>query len=123
MNQGRYIFAQILDFFPRYEFQKCVEKYKGDYRVRTLTCWDQFLTMMFGQLTFRESIRSIILCLHAQKKKLYHLGFRSIVARKTLADANERRDWKIYQDFALHLIKEARRLYVNNNELKTPQFF
>ncbi len=116
MYTGRYIFSQILDFIPRYQFQKCVDKYQGDLRIRSFKCWDQLLAMIFGQLTFRESLRSIVICLSIQKNKLYHLGFNSTVARKTLLDANEKRDWRIYQNFALILIKEARTLYVGDNK-------
>lgn len=116
MNLGRYIFSQLQDFIPRYQFQKCVNKYKGDYRIRSLTCWNQFLAMMFGQLTFRESLRSIILCLSVHEDKFYHLGFSATITKTTLVDANEQRDWRIYQDFALILIKEARSLYIGDNE-------
>lgn len=116
MYKGKFIFTQLIEFLPVYKFNLCVEKYNGNNRVRTFPCWDQLLAMMFGQLTFRESMRSIITCLTAQKRKLYHLGFRSDVARKTLADANEKRDWRIYQDFAQVLIKEARELYIDDNE-------
>ena len=112
----KYIFTQIMWFCPKYEFDKCVKKYNGNYRYRTLTCWEQFLAMSFGQITFRDSFRSIITCLHSQKQKLYHLWFKSLVARKTLLDANEKRDWRIYQDFAHILIAQARKLYFNDNE-------
>jgi len=117
MNKGRYVFSQLLDFIPRYEFQKCTDKYKGDYRIRNLKCWDQFLVMMFGQLTFRESLRSVVLCLRIHTRKMYHLGFTNAeIARKTLSDANENRDWRIYQELALILIKKARRLYLEDNQ-------
>jgi len=116
MYKGRFIFSQILDFIPRYEFQKCVNKYNGDRGVRFLKCWDQFLTMMFGQLTFRESLRSTILCLNIHKEKFYHLSIYSEIRRKTLSDANEKRDWRIYQEFAFVLIKKAQKLYLKDNQ-------
>lgn len=119
MNQGRYVFSQLTDFIPRYELEKCVQKYKGDYKIRTFSCWDQFLAMSFGQLTFRSSLRSIIICLNAHQGKLYHVGFRSKVARKTLTDANESRDWRIYADFAQVLIAEVRTLYVGDHPFVT----
>ena len=119
MNQGRYVFSQLTDFIPRYELEKCVKKYKGDYKVKSFSCWDQFLAMGFGQITFRSSLRSIITCLNAHRGKLYHVGFRSTVARKTLTDANESRDWRIYADFAQVLISEARRLYVGDHPFVT----
>lgn len=115
MNHGRYVFSQLADFIPRYELQKSIDKYNGDYRVRYLKCWDQFLAMSFGQITCRESMRSIITCLNAHKEKLYHLGFRSDIAKMTLLNANERRNWKIYEDFAQKLIIETRRLYNGEN--------
>lgn len=95
----------------RYQFQECAKRYGGEYRARRLSCWEQFLALAFGQLSFRESLRDIVVCLSAQREKLYHLGFRSGIARATLADANERRDWRIYGDYAEILIKEAQRLY------------
>lgn len=116
MNHGKYVFSQLTDFIPRYELQKCVSRYKGDHRARELKCWDQFLAMGFGQITCRESMRSVAICLDAHRDKLYHLGFRSAVARKTLSDANERRNWRIYEDFARVLIAEARRLYAEDGE-------
>lgn len=116
MYQGKYVFAQLIEFIPIYKFNVCVNKYKGNNRVRDFTCWDQLLAMMFGQITFRESLRSIVVCLNAQKDKLYHLGFRKNVMKTTLLRANEKRNWKIYQNFAQVLIKEARELYVGDNE-------
>ena len=118
MNNGRYAFSRLTDFIPRYELQKCINKYKGDYRTRELKCWDQFLAMCFGQITHRESMRSVITCLNAHRDKLYHLGFRSEIARKTLADANESRDWRIYADFAQVLIAMAKKLYTGNEEFE-----
>jgi hypothetical protein len=111
MNSGKTIFAQLMDFLPAYEFRKCVERYQGHYKVQSFSCWDQFLSLAFAQLTYRESLRDIETCLRAAGSKLYHLGFRSPVARNTLANANAVRDWRIYADFAQVLIAEARRLY------------
>lgn len=111
MNQGRTVFSQVMDFLPMYEFRKCVNRYNGNYRVRSFSCLDQFLAMAFAQLTYRESLRDIESCLGSMSKKLYHMGFRGKVTRTTLADANENRDWRIYADFALVLIHTARQLY------------
>jgi hypothetical protein len=112
MYEGRTIFSQLLDHLPRHTFRRLVQRYRGDYRVRSFTCWDQFLAMLFAQFTYRESLRDIEACLGAIPERLYHLGFRCpAVSRATLADANERRDWRIYADFAQVLIHEARRLY------------
>lgn len=114
MNQGRTVFSQVMDFLPMYEFRKCVNRYNGNYRVRSFSCFDQFLSMAFAQLTYRESLRDIEACLGSVPKKLYHMGFRGNVSRTTLADANENRDWRIYADFALVLIHAARELYQND---------
>ena len=111
MNQGRTVFSQLISFLPDREFRRCVERYQGDLRLRGLTCWDQYLAMAFAQLTYRESLRDIEACLGSLQGKLYHLGFRGKVARSTLADANESRDWRIFADFAQRLIATARRLY------------
>jgi len=102
-----------MDFVPRYEFHKCVQRYNGQHKVKSFSCWDQFLTMAFAQLTYRESLRDIQACLRAAGTKLYHLGIRSRVSRNTLANANQVRDWRIYADFAHRLIGQARRLYAN----------
>lgn len=110
MHAGRFIFAQLLDLLVRYEFNKCVARYGGNRRVRTFSCWDQFLVMLFAQLTYRDSLRDIESCLRAFPKQLYHLGIRGVVSRSTLADANENRPWRIWADFALVLIAHARRL-------------
>jgi len=115
MHEGRTIFAQVMDELPRYEFQKCVDKYRGDHRVRSLSCYEQFLSMAFAQLTFRESLRDIETCLTAVAPKLYHSGFRSRIARSTLADANETRDWHIFSDFAQVLITTASALYTGED--------
>ena len=115
MNQGQTVFSQIIDFLPKNKFRHCVNHYSGNHRVRSFTCYDQFLCMAFAQLTFRESLRDIECCLRAMREKLYHIGFRGKVSRSTLADANETRDWQIYSDFAQILIHEARQLYVDDD--------
>jgi hypothetical protein len=104
MNTGRTVFSQLMDYLPNYEFQKCVTRYSGDYRSRNLSCREQFFAMAFAQLTYRESLRDIEACLGSIGGKLYHMGLRNPVARSTLADANESRDWRIYADFAQTLI-------------------
>lgn len=111
MHAGRLIFAQLMDFLPLPEFRRCVARYQGEYKVRGFSCVDQFLCLAFAQLTYRESLRDIETCLRAMQPKLYHLGIRGRVARSTLADANETRDWRIYADFAQSLIARARALY------------
>jgi transposase len=113
MNQGRTVFSQLISFLPDREFRRCVERYRGDLRLRDFTCWNQYLAMAFAQLTYRESLRDIEACLGSLQGKLYHMGFRGKVARSTLADANESRDWRIFADFAQRLIPTARRLYAN----------
>ena len=110
MYGGRFVFAQVMEFLPMYELHKCVERYGGDYRAR-FSCLDQFLCMAFAQLTYRESLRDIEACLRSMESKLYHVGIRGNVARSTLADANETRDWRIYADFCHVLIGMARTLY------------
>ena len=112
MNAGRTIFAQLIEFLPHKEFQKCVARYRGDANPRGFSCWDQFLAMAFAQLTYRESLRDIQACLGAMRAKLYHMGFRGQVRKSTLADANDAHDWRIYADFAQVLIAQARSLYV-----------
>jgi hypothetical protein len=116
MNTGKTVFAQIMSFLPDYEFNKCVDKYKGNHRVRSFTCKEHFYVMGFAQLTYRESLRDIESCLTAFSSKLYHSGIKQPVSRSTLAEANENRDWRIYADFAQVLIREARRLYKQDNE-------
>src|SRR6202142_353848 len=111
MNQGRTVFSQLISFLPDREFRRCVERYQGDLRLRGFSCWDQYLAMAFAQLTYRESLRDIEACLGSLQRKLYRLGFRGKVARTTLADANESRDWRIFADFAQVLIRIARPLY------------
>lgn len=115
MNSGQSLFSQLIDHLPSHEFRKCVERYGGNHRVRSFSCWDQFLCMMFAQLTYRESLRDIVACLRSQEHRLYHAGIRGKISRSTLADANESRDWRIYADFAQLLIHEARALYVNDD--------
>ena len=114
MNQGRNVFAQVLDSLPRHEFTQCVRRYQGNRRVRSFSCFDQFLCMAFAQLTYRDSLRDIETCLQALKSKLYHAGFRGPIRRSTLADANEKRDWRIFADFAQVLIAKARTLYAHD---------
>jgi hypothetical protein len=115
MNAGKTVFAQILEHLPRYEFDKFVEKYEGNHRVRRFSCYDQFLCLAYAQLTYRESLRDIETCLNSHHEKLYHIGFRGQIARSTLADASEMRDYRIYQDFAYHLISITRKLYQNED--------
>ena len=115
MHEGRMIFSQLMDFLPRYEFDRCVRNYRGNYRTRTFSCFAQLLCMTFAQLTFRESLRDIETCLRAVNSKLYHVGISHRVSRSTMADANEKRDWRIYRDFAGVLIKIARGLYAHED--------
>ena len=114
MNSEQTIFSQLMDFIPQYEFRKCVELYNGNYKIKSFSCWDQYLCMAFAQFTFRESLRDIQACLRASQQKLYHMGFRGKVSRNTLAHANQVRDWRIYADFAHVLIKRARSLYIDD---------
>lgn len=113
MYKDRFIFSQLMDFFPKHEFSNCVERYNGNRKASTFTCLDQFMAMAFAQLTGRESLRDIEICLRSLKPRLYHAGIRGNISRSTLADANQKRDWRIYQDFAQVLIAQARTLYVN----------
>ena len=115
MNIGKTLFAQLMDFLPWTTFARYVQRYGGDCRVRTLSCAEQFRIMAFAQLTYRESLRDIEVCLSAQAGKLYHMGLRQPVKRSTLADANESRDWRIYADFAQRLIDQARKLYAQED--------
>lgn len=116
MNHWKYVFAQFMDLIPRYELSQCVRKYNGEYRSKNFSCLDQFLLMSFGQLTNRESLRSTVLCLEAHKNKLYHLWFHGSIARRTVSDANERRDPRIYHDFSMLLIARAQELYTWDSE-------
>jgi len=109
------VFAQLISFVSHNEFNRCVARYQGNKSVRSFSCWDQFLTMAFAQLTYRESLRDIEVCLAAQRQKLYHAGFSGPIKRATLADANEKRDWRIYRDFAQSLIQIARPLYAHSD--------
>jgi transposase len=113
MYFGQLVFSQLLDFLSKHEFVKCVARYQGNRRVRRFRCWDQFLLMAFAQLTYRESRRDIEACLRAAPRKLYHAGIKGSVARSTLAEANESRDWRIWADFAAVLIAEARGLHAD----------
>ena len=110
MNQGKYVFAQIFDILPKYESDICVARYQGNSKVKGFTCWLQFLAMSFGRLTNRESLRETVNCLAAHQKKFYHLGISFAVSRSTLAEANEKRDWHIFSDFAQVLLIRARQL-------------
>ena len=114
MYVGKLVFAQLMDFLPLHTFRRCVARYPSNYPTKTFSHLDQYLCMAFAQLTFRESLRDIEVCLRAHESKLYHLGIRGHVARSNLADANEKRDWQIYRDFANALIDEARRLYAGD---------
>ncbi len=118
MNSGQTVFSQLMDYLPMDKFRQCVDRYRGNYKVKKFSCWDQFLCMSFAQLTYRESLRDIETCLRdietclrAMQPKLYHMGIKSKVSRSTLAEANEKRDWRIYADFAQILIAQARELY------------
>lgn len=113
MHEGRFVFSQLMDLLPKQAYDQCVKRYAGNRRQRTFSCYDQFLCMAFAQLTYRESLRDTIACLRQLKPKLYHAGIRGTVSRSTLADANEKRDWRIYADFAQALIAQARPLYAD----------
>jgi uncharacterized protein DUF4372/DDE family transposase len=116
MNQGQTIFTQLISFLPKYEFDKCIKRYNGNYKVKEFTCREQFLVMSFAQLTYRESLRDIEACLGVVSNKLYHSGINSKVNKSTLAYANEKRDWRIYADFAQLLIQQARILYQDDHD-------
>ena len=115
MGAEQTIFSQVMEHLPMHHFRKCVRKYDGNYKVRSFTCLEQFLCMAFAQLTYRESLRDIEACLRAIQPKLYHMGIRSKVSRSTLAEANEKRDWRIYADFAQALINIAKPLYASED--------
>ena len=115
MYTGQMVFSQLLDFLPQKQFAKCVHRYHGNHRVKTFSCFDQYLCMTFAQITYRQSLRDIETCLRAMQSKLYHCGIRGNVSRNTLANANEHRDWRIYADFAHLLINKARTLYANED--------
>lgn len=121
MNSERILFAQLMDYLPLKAFHRCVKRYKGDHKVLSFSCLDQFLCLAFAQLTFRESLRDIEACLRFAGPKLYHMGFRGRVSRNTLANANEKRDWRIYADFAMVLIQQARELYSWRSVRRQPE--
>jgi len=115
MHAGRIVFSQLLDFLPQKQFDRCVRRYRGNHRTKTFSCFDQYLCMVFAQITYRQSLRGIESCLRVMQPKLYHCGIRGNVSRNTLANANEHRDWRIYADFAQVLIGKARTLYANED--------
>jgi hypothetical protein len=115
MNSGKTIFSQTMDFLPTYEFRQCVQRYNGNYKIKSFSCWDQFLCLAFAQLTYRESLRDIQACLRGAQLKLYHMGIRGKISRNTLAHANQVRDWRIYADFAQVVITQARSLYAHED--------
>src|SRR5437870_8169579 len=117
MNDGKYVFSQVMSFVDHNDFNRCVVRYDGNWRSRHFSCWKQFLCMAFGQLTHRESLSDTIICLKANAGKMYHLGIGVVVAKSTLAKANENRSYRIYFDLAMLLIKQAKQLYINDNEL------
>jgi len=118
MNQGKYVFSQLMSFISHNDFNSCVSRYKGDFKTKDFTSWKQFLCMAFGQLTHRESLSDTITCLVANKEKLYHLGIGRSINKSTLSRANENRDWRIYSDFAMLLIAQAKTLYANDSFLE-----
>jgi hypothetical protein len=118
MNYGKYVFSQLMSFISHNDFNSCVSRYKGDYKTKDFTCWKQYLCMAFGQLTHRESLSDTIICLAANKEKLYHLGIGRAISKSTLSKANENRDWHIYSDFAMLLIEQAKKLYVSDSFLE-----
>ena len=111
MNSGQTVFRQLLQFLPQHDFNQCVRRYRGNYRSKSFSTFDQFLCLAYAQMAGRESLRDIETCLNSHREKLYHVGFRGSVSRSTLADANERRDWRIFQDFGQVLIRQAQQLY------------
>lgn len=118
MNYGKMVFAQIMEFAPYHVFKYCAKRYNGDYKVQDFSCWKQFLCMSFGQLTHRESLSDTALCLKLHKDKLYHIGIGKAFHKSTIARANEKRDWRIYQDFSLKLIEHAKQLYANTTQIE-----
>lgn len=115
MQQPKIVFSQVMEWIPHYVFQRIVARHAGDYRIQSFSCWDQFLCMAFAQLTYRESLRDIEVCLRSRQSQLYHLGIRGNVSRSTLAYANEKRSWKIYEELAYRLIFKARKLYAKDD--------
>lgn len=118
MNQGSYLFSQIVSLISPTSFKTCVKRYNGDYKTKHFNCWRQYLCMVFGQLTHRESLSDTVLCLKANSNKLYHIGIGEAIAKSTLSTANENRDWRIFSDFAWILINEAKQLYVGEKDLE-----
>lgn len=118
MNQGKYVFSQVMSFIDHNDFLSCVNRYNGDYKVKDFSCWKQFLCMAFGQLTHRESLSDTIICLSANTTKLYHTGIGKIISKSTLSKANENRNWKIYEDLGMLLIAEAKKNYADNSGLE-----
>ncbi len=120
MNQGKYVFSQIMELISYKRFQTLVNRHSGDYKARDFSCWKQFLCMAFGQLTHRESIGDTTMCLKANASKTYHLGIGDVVSLSTITRANESRSYLIYEDFAMLLIKEAKQLYIDDDGLEVP---
>ena len=118
MNQGKYIFSQIIELISHKQFQTLVKRHDGDYKVKDFSCWKQFLCMVFGQLTHRESLSDTMMCLRAKAEKMYHLGIGNVVAKSTLSKANENRSYEIYEGLAMILIQQAKQLYLGDNELE-----
>src|SRR3979409_1365089 len=118
MNQGKYVFSQLMSFISHNDFNGCVSRYRGDFKTKDFTSWKQFLCMAFGQLTHRESLSDTITCLAANKEKLHHLGIGRSIAKSTLSRANENRNWRIYSDFAMLLIAQAKTLYAKDSSLE-----
>jgi len=117
MNTGKYIFAQVISFIDPNDFKKCVERYDGNYKVKEFSCWHQLLCLMFGQLSNRESLSDLVLCLQTQKNKWYHLGIGNSISKSNLAHANEHRNWKVFADFAYLLIGKARQSITQTKHL------
>jgi hypothetical protein len=115
MYTGKTVFSQVMDYLPMYEFRKCIDRYNGNYHTSSFSCMDQYFCMAFAQLTYRESLRDIEACLRSRREKLYHLGIRGRISRSTLAEANEKRDWKMYADFCQIMISQARSLYADED--------
>ena len=115
MNVGRYVFSQVVKYIPRYQFDKCVKRYRGDWHVKDLTCYNQLLHLLFGQLTSCDSLRDIYLCLGAHKDMRYHLGFGNTVNQSSLSRANDNRDYRIYEEFGIYMINLVRPLYTSTS--------
>jgi hypothetical protein len=117
MNQGKYVFSQIIEFLCPNEFNRCVSEFKGNYKVKTFTCWHQLLYMMFGQLSNRDSLRDLVICLQPQQNKAYHLGMGTGTSKSNLAKANEQRDYRIYQSYAYMIVAQVQKLAINAEAL------